>query len=184
MNPSTSYPSPLDAFAAMGNDAASSLLFPNVSPGLMLGSNPAGISGTPFAPYLLPSHTPWAGAAMNTQQFGNVLPPNHPYLQVFFFLTHRTYYLFAIFIICLFSRTFLHIFLKDYAVLVLNSITRMQQQQQLFEQQQQLLNRQQQQQQQQQQLQQQQQPLPYRGFERNNNDWITEANNNHLKGST
>ena len=61
----------------------------------------------------------------------------------------------------------------------------MQQQQQLFEQQQQLLNRQQQQQQQQQQqLQQQQQPLPYRGFERNNNDWITEANNNHLKGST
>ena len=58
----------------------------------------------------------------------------------------------------------------------------MQQQQQLFEQQQQLLNRQQQQQQQQQQL--QQQPLPYRGFERNNNDWITEANNNHLKGST
>ena len=45
----------------------------------------AGISATPFAPpYLLPSHTPWAGAALNTQQFGNVLPPNHPYLQVFF----------------------------------------------------------------------------------------------------
>ena len=105
MSPNPTFPSPFDAFAAMGNDPASSLLFPNVSPGL-LGSNPV-ISATPFAPYILPSHTPWAGAALNTQQFGNVLPPNHPYLQVLIFFKRHTFIAFLLF---LFSRTFLHIF--------------------------------------------------------------------------
>ena len=33
----------------------------------------------PFAPYLVPAQTPWAGAAT----MNNVLTPNHPYLQVF-----------------------------------------------------------------------------------------------------
>ena len=34
----------------------------------------------PFAPYLVPAQTPWAGAAT----MNNVLTPNHPYLQVFY----------------------------------------------------------------------------------------------------
>ena len=36
----------------------------------------------PFAPYLVPAQTPWAGAAT----MNNVLTPNHPYLQVFYVL--------------------------------------------------------------------------------------------------
>ena len=50
-------------------------------------SNPASTTylgnqaAPPFSPYLLPSQTPWAGAAA----VNNVLPPNHPYLQVFIY---------------------------------------------------------------------------------------------------
>lgn len=80
----------------------------------------------PFAPYLVPAQTPWAGAAT----MNNVLTPNHPYLQ-------------------------------DYAMLVLNNITRLQQQQQ-------------------QQLEQQKKLSVAKAFDPNNNNGWFDGNRNDV----
>ena len=66
-------------FSIPGN-AASSVMFPPSTSGMFGGASAS--SNAPFSSYLLPSQTPWAGAALNAQSFANVLTPNHPYLQV------------------------------------------------------------------------------------------------------
>ena len=76
----------------------------------------------PVPPYMMPNQTPWAGATAAAANFSNVLTPNHPYLQVFFNFAHHNYFRIGFLA--------LNHFFQDYALLVLNNITRLQHQQQ------------------------------------------------------
>ena len=86
MNPKTS--SPFNFPTSGSGNTTSSAMFPASG---IFGSTPVSTTA-PFSPYLLPSQTPWAGAALNTQPFGSVLTPNHPYLQVYTITHYTTYY--------------------------------------------------------------------------------------------